>query len=627
MAWEYRSGNGRSGSNRWALFVIIITLLIGLLAGAMLLWAFRDDLRSPQALYREAQSASPERAAVLYERLAEELPQIEEYARLWAAEVAMPDLEALRTLRAVGAFRPQSPAAYQAHVAMARYYASIEAPEAKDAYRAALALHDTVALRLELARYLEEQGDDEGAYAEHLHILGQRPDAFAGMRRTGQDPLAVAEDLNAATYYSDALETLREIEDPAALPLRAQALAGLGRYQEAEEAYRAWLEEMPDDGSAQLGLAGALARLDRPDEALSLYQGMDTPDSQLAQAELLEEEEPDEALALYLDSPYPVAWWSATAMLERQGRLTETLSIYARLGKTSTYLADDAAYRLHVLARRVGDGEAQAEGEALLDGLGLNWLALRASGDELSLPTAPPLAAAGGDVLDKASALESIGREDLAHLELLLAAQFRRAPEVDLAMAEALASRGYVVDAQAIAEAYVEDHPRAPLAFWQLSYPTPYSATVEAAAAEFDVDPLLIWAVMRQESRFDPEALSYVGARGLMQVMPSTQDWIAEQMGEDVSPGDAFTPEASVRMGAWFLRFLLDYFDGDLELAVAAYNGGAASVDSWRADPLVSDRDDLLRWIGFGETREYLAQVALNYRVYRALYAGGSDTE
>jgi soluble lytic murein transglycosylase len=627
MAGEERDVNGRSGSNRLALFVIPMLILTGLLAGAVLLWTFRDDLRSPQALYREAQSASPERAAVLYGRLAEKLPQIEEYARLWAAEVAMPDLEALRTLRAVAAFRPQSPAAYQAHVAMARYYASIEAPEAKDAYRAALALHDTVALRLELARYLEEQGDDEGAYAEHLHILGQRPDAFAGMRRTGQAPLAVAEDLNAATYYSDALETLREIEDPAALPLRAQALAGLGRYQEAEEAYRAWLEEMPDDGSAQLGLAGVLARLDRPDEALSLHQGVDTPDSQLAQAELLEEEEPDEALALYLGSPYPVAWWSATTMLEQQGRLTETLPIYARLGKTPTYLADDAAYRLHVLARRVGDGEAQAEGEALLDGLGLNWLALRASGDELSLPTAPPLAAAGSDVLNKASALESIGREDLAYLELLLAAQIRRAPEVDLTMAEALASRGYVVEAQAIAEAYVEDHPRAPLAFWQLSYPTPYSATVEAAATEFGVDPLLIWAIMHQESRFDPEALSYVGARGLMQVMPSTQDWIAEQMGEDVSPGDGFTPEASVRMGAWFLRFLLDYFDGDLELAIAAYNGGAASVDSWRADPLVSDRDDLLRWIGFGETREYLAQVALNYRVYRALYAGGSDTE
>jgi len=623
---EGKGLNRRSGSNRLALVV----LLVGLLAGLVLLWTFRDDLRSPQALYREAQGARPERAVVLHARLAEKLPQIEEYARLWAAEVAMPDMEALRTLQAVVAFRPQSPAALQAHISIARYYASIEAPEAEDEYRAALALHDTVALRLELARYLEEQGDYEGAYAEYHHILGERPDAFAGMRRTGQDPLVVAEDLNSATWHSDALETLRGIDDPEALPSRAQALAGLARYEEAETAYQAWLEEMPDDVTAQLGLARVLTRLDRPDEALSLYQAIDTPDSQLAQAELLEEleeEEPDKALALYLDSPYPVAWWSATTMLEEQGRLTETLPIYARLGKTHTYLADDAAYRLYVLAQRIGDEEAQAEGDALLDRFGLNWLALRATEDELGLDTAPPLAMAGDDVLDKVRALELIGREDLAHKEFVLAARFRRAPEVDLAMAEPLASRGYVVEAQAIAEAYIEDHSRAPLAFWQLSYPRPYSATVETVAAEFDVDPLLLWAIMRQESRYDPEAFGYAGERGLMQVMPPTQDWIAEQLEEDISPGAAFTPEANVRLAAWFLRFLLDYYDGDLELAVLAYNGGAGSVDTWQANPLVSNRDDLLRWIGFGSTREYLERVSLDYRIYQELYASGSNRE
>jgi soluble lytic murein transglycosylase len=614
----------RSGSRRWVPIVILGGLL---LAGMALGWTFRDYLRSPQALYREARSARPERAALLYARLAEKLPQIDEYARLWAAEAAMPDLEAMRTLQAIIAFRPQSPAAYQAHIVIARHYASIEAPKAEDEYRAALALQDTVALRLELARFLEGQGDDEGAYAEYLHILGQRPDGFAGMRRTGQDPLAVASDLNAATYYSDALETLRGSDDPQALPLRAQALNGLGRYEEAGAAYRTWLEQTPDDATAQLGLAQVLVRLGRRDEALSLYQTIDTPDSLLAQAELLEDEDPNKALALYQDSPYPVAWWSATGMLEAQGRLTETLSIYARLGETDTYLADDAAYRLVVLAQRVGDEQAQAEGKALLEGLGLDWLALRAAKGEPRLATAPPLATAGADILDKARALELLGREDLAHMELVLAARFRRAPEVDLAMAEALASSGYVLDAQAIAETYTKDHPRAPLAFWQLSYPRPYSATVTAAAAEFDVDPLLLWAAMREESRYDPEALSSVGARGLMQVMPPTQAWITEQLGEAISPGDAFTPEANVRMGAWFFHFLLDYFDGDLDLAIAAYNAGAASVDSWQADPLVSNRDDLLRWIGFGQTREYLERVSLSYRVYQELYASAAGAE
>ena len=77
----------------------------------------------------------------------------------------------------------------------------------------------------------------------------------------------------------------------------------------------------------------------------------------------------------------------------------------------------------------------------------------------------------------------------------------------------------------------------------------------------------------------------------------------------------------------WFLNFLTDYFEGDLELVIAAYNGGAGSVDSWLADPLVSDRDDLLRWIRFGETREYLARVSLSYRVYQELYADSSGED
>ena len=602
---------------------------IGLAAIALLslamLWVFRDELRSPAALYQRAQSAGPRRAAALYGRLAEKLPEIEEYARLWAAERAMPDLEAMRTLEDVVAYRPESPAAYEAQVAMARHYARTQAAAAEEAYRAALALHDTVALRQELAHYLEEEGDNERAYAEYRQILKKQADAFSGMRRTGQDPLAVAQDLNAATYYSDALETVRGIDDPEALPVRAQALAGLGRDEEAEAVYRDWLDDAPDNATAQYGLARVLARLGRTKEALSLYEAVETPDSELARAELLEEPEPEQALALYLDSPYPIAWWSATTMLEAQGRLTETLPLYARLAESGTYLADDAAYRLYVLAQREGDQEVQAEAKALLDGFGLNWLALRASESEVKLSISPPLAAAGGELFEKTDALASIGREDLAHLELVFAAQSQHAPETKLAVVEELAREGHIAEAQFAAEGYVNVHGRAPLAFWQLSYPRPYSDTVQAAAAEYGVDPLLIWAVMREESRYDPEALSYVGARGLMQVMPSTQEWIAEELGKEIAPGDAYDPETSIRMGAWFLRFLSDHFQGDVELVIAAYNGGAGSMDSWLADPLVSNRDDLLRWIGYGETREYLSRVSLSYRVYRALYGEESN--
>ena len=544
---------------------------------------------------------------------------IEEYGRLWAAAARLPDFDAVRTLHDVIAFRPQSPAAYEAHVILARYYAAQEAPDAEAAYRAALALDDTVALRRELAHYLETQGDLAAAYAEYRLILGRQPDAFADMRRTGTDPLSVAKDLLDATYTTDALETLRGVDDPAATPLRAQAYMALGRYADAATAYRQMLQADPNDADAVAGLALAQAWQGDGQAAIDLYSTVDSPDSRLAQAQLLETDEPERALTLYLESPYPQAWWSATAMLESQGRLTETLPIYERLATSESPYADDAAYRLYVLGQRLGDTEAADRGQTLLDGLGLNWLTVRGR-DELTLPTMPPLAL-DKTLLDKVQALEAIGRPDLARRELTFAARMRHTPETDLAIAQALADRGDVIAAQSIAEQYIQAHKSASPAFWKLSYPRPYSDTVTAAGAAFGVDPLLIWAVMREESRFDPDALSYAGARGLMQVIPATQAWIAGELGEELSPGDAYVPAISIRLGAWLLNFLSDYFEGDLELAIPAYNAGAGAVENWQADPLVKNRDDLLRWMGYSETRLYLKRVGLSYQIYRALYA------
>jgi soluble lytic murein transglycosylase len=612
----------RRGPSGW----VVAICALGALAAAAVLWQQRDRFRPPQALYGEAQQAGPARAGALYARLGEKLPALDEYARLWAAEAQMPDVDAMRTLQALADLEPQGALALEAHVALARYYAGIEATEAADEYRAALALDDNPALRLELARFLEQQGDAAGAYAEYRTLLSKQPDAFAGMRRTGADPLAVAQDLISATFYSDALEELQGVDDPKALPLLAAALAALEQYNNARAAYEAWLQANPDDQAAQMGLARMLEHLDRAKDALAIYRKINTPDSRLAQADLLRDSDAKQALALNLDSPYPVAWWNATRMLESQHRLTETLPIYERIARTDTAFADDAAYRLTVLGKRLGDSEAQALGRALLDGFGLDWLAIRANDDRFTLPVAPPIdaagSAAGAELLARVRALESIGREDEARLELVLASRARRAPEVDLAMAQGLAERGEVRDAQAIAEKSIADRGRAPLEFWKLSYPRPYSDTVQSVAAEFKLDPLLLWAMMREESRFDPEAVSYVGARGLLQLMPSTQTWIAEQMGQEVAPGDAFQPAPNIRMGAWYLRYLLDHFQGDTELALMAYNGGAASVEAWQRDPLVADRDDLLRWIGYGETREYVQRVSLSYRIYRELYGG-----
>ncbi len=622
----------------WRKRIVFLSLLLLLgIVGGLLFLRF-GNVRSGAFLYARYRHAGGPRAASLSQRLGRKLPEIEEYAQLWWARSMMPDMEAVDALKKIIAYRPQSPAAREAHILLARHYADQEAPQAEEAYRAALDLHHTVALRRELAHYLEETGNDEGAYAQYRRILGDQYDAFADMRRTGRDPVSVARDLNAAYYYRDTVETLREVDALEAFSVRAQALDGLKRYEEAVKNYRDWLKKDPDSEEALAGLVKALKELGREDEATALLEAdedeeeeeISEKDDVSEEPESVEEEavdEEDDPLAPLLDSPSPVSWWSATIMLEEEGRITETLPIYARVARADTYLADDAAYRLHVLARRLGDEEAQAEAEELLEVQGLNWLSLRASGDQPQLSIMPPLDADGTEIVEKAEALESIGREDLAYLELLLAARFRRRPESDLTMAQALSARGYVVEAQSIAAEFIERQGEAPLAFWHLNYPRPYAETVEAEAAEFDVDPLLIWAIMRQESRFDEKARGHAGERGLMQFMPATQAWAADELQEVISPGEGYIPEKNIRMSAWFLRWLLDYYDGDVELALLAYNGGPANVNSWLEDPLVSNRDDLLRWIGFGSTREYLAKVGLNYRIYQVLYGDDGPGE
>jgi len=507
-------------------------------------------------------------------------------------------------------------------VALARHYARLGDPAAEDEYRAALALEDEQGLVLELGRWLEERGQTEAAYAEYKRLLNAYPQAFEAMRRVGSSPLQVAKDLTDASYYSDALEELQGVDDPAAQPIRARALSGLGRYDEAVPLYRLWLDGHPEDAEARMGLARALHRQGEREEALAKYEMVDTADGLLAQAGLLASENPTRAITLYLQCPYPVAQWEATALLEAQGQLTETLRLYAELAEGQTNWADDAAYRLYVLADRLGEPERRLWARHRLRTTQPNFLALRL-GEEWTPATMLPYRPAGTEILSKTVALESLGLGELAHQELTMAARFDRRPEARAAYAQALSHRGYLLDAQRVAEGVLRDVSRAPLSLWRLAYPEPYGQEVLAAAEEFDLDPLLLWAVMHTESRYDPEALSWARAQGLMQIIPSTAEWAAESAGIPFSPLEIYNPEANLRLAAWYLRWLLEYFDDDLELAVTAYNGGPGNVSTWNGQ--VANRDDFFRWIGAGESREYVNRVLTAYHVYQELERLSSD--
>ena len=154
----------------------------------------------------------------------------------------------------------------------------------------------------------------------------------------------------------------------------------------------------------------------------------------------------------------------------------------------------------------------------------------------------------------------------------------------------------------------------------KVAYPQKYSEYVNKAAADYNLPPALIYAVIRTESGFDPDAESSVGARGLMQLMPSSFEWLLQKRGEtDKYTSDAlFDPAVNIDYGAYLLRYFYDYY-GNEQCAVAAYNAGFV-VSDWLADSSYSPDGVTLTEIPYPETSQYVDKVESAKSVYIELY-------
>lgn len=156
--------------------------------------------------------------------------------------------------------------------------------------------------------------------------------------------------------------------------------------------------------------------------------------------------------------------------------------------------------------------------------------------------------------------------------------------------------------------------------FEKAVYPLEYTELVEKAAKDYNLEPALIYGVIHTESRFDPNAGSSVGARGLMQLMPETFEWIAEkrEQADRYTADDLYTPEVNIDYGCWLLRYFLDYY-GNEQCAVAAYNAGFV-VSDWLEDPNCSSDGITLDTIPYPETSEYVDKVENAKKKYNELY-------
>lgn len=156
-----------------------------------------------------------------------------------------------------------------------------------------------------------------------------------------------------------------------------------------------------------------------------------------------------------------------------------------------------------------------------------------------------------------------------------------------------------------------------PKIFGDLIYPLEYEEMIIKYSDEYDVDPALIAGIIYSESHFNSNAASHAGAQGLMQIMPATGAAIASRIGEPF--GDLFDPETSIRYGTYYIDSLIEKYNGDVDAALAAYNGGAAAADRY----VVTRSDASIP----AETAGYIVKVNSAWDNYEKLYGNILNAE
>jgi len=152
-------------------------------------------------------------------------------------------------------------------------------------------------------------------------------------------------------------------------------------------------------------------------------------------------------------------------------------------------------------------------------------------------------------------------------------------------------------------------------------FPRKYKDVVEQAASIYNVDPNLIYAVIKQESKFNKNAVSKSGAKGLMQIMDSTaKDMVKNIDSIDKNSYDIYDAYTNIFIGTKYLSYLISHFDGNYYLAIAAYNAGMGNVDGWIEEGIIKDDGSDIENIPYKETNNYVRKIMRDYKIYKDLY-------
>jgi len=488
-------------------------------------------------------------------------------------------------------------------------------------------------------------------------------------RRMRADLLVKGKQYNeAANEYHDLLNDAGPENRLAVEMAMAEALRHAGRDREAKKALEAMPETTPEMNAERLFNLGEIARGANDDDSflriVEQLRQTDPTSSWLEQALLsagniyLLRRDYDRAIDSYreLQQRFPnggrasYAHWKATWLSLRQGRredaekgFEEQIELYPSSGEVPA-----ALYWRGRLAGEDGDSaKARAYYLKVSDrfrnyyygALARQQLRKIKSDNEPAsyalLDRVPPIDASAKVTADavpaddlrvqKAQLLANGGLLDFAVRELTAAANESKgnwlAPETAHLYADAgRYDRAIEILKKAVPSYFAVDLPSLPRPYWEALFPKPYWIDLKRFSSDNALDPYLVAALIRQESEFNPAAVSHANAVGLMQLLPKVGRSVARQEKlKHFSSTQLFTPGMNMQLGTRYFRSMVDKF-GSFEYALAAYNAGADRVQDWLGQGKYRDAQEFVESIPFTETREYVQAILRNADVYRQLY-------
>lgn len=620
----------------------------------------QNDQAGAEEAYREALATSPDWTNTVNSRLGLAGSALERFD----AATAVSQYDALRGEKTTGAWAAEME--YSAGVALAR---SGDLAGAEKRWRNAITAditsrhaHASVVALLDAGLPVDEylrgvanyhNGGYQLAIAAFDRLraadpAGRNGDAwyFSALSRLASDDLSggLAE---LDRFISDYPQNTRW---PDAWLAKGRALAGAQQLREAIDAYRRIADERPDSPAAPKALWQAAVQEERAGVSIAASDAYLDFARRYPKADEAWRAYQDAGLMAFMTGDFSraLAIWQEMAAAPGlpefsravaffwQGRALERLGLRdAALAawKTAFERGPDAYYGMRA-AERYADlaggqlagaeppGIAPRTADPGLERAELSaWLEGWAGPGKLELPVE---VINDGDwrrgvtlleLGQRTAALANFGRVQTRHAEnpwtmAALAVAFR-----DLG-----ANRLSLLSAESVIAKSGKPLREAPPSLQRLAYPLPYEQLIRQEAQKRGLDPRLLAAIIRQESRFEAGAASSAGAQGLMQVMPGTADSIAFQLNwQDFEPQQAYLPYVNVAFGAYYIDQWLDNFDGSLPAALASYNGGPGNARFWR-EAAPDDDDLMVALIGINETRVYIQTVSVQKEIYERLY-------